>query len=62
MIAVFVRESPDLSLTELGKAVNREIAPLARAAQRIMDQAAGDARLRSLFEEIRSALQESQQV
>jgi REP element-mobilizing transposase RayT len=56
LIAVLVREAPDLSLTELGKAVNREIAPLARAAQRLMDQAAGDAHLMSLIEGIRSAL------
>lgn len=62
LIAVLVREAPDLSLTELGKAVNREIAPLARAAQRLMDQAAGDARLMSLIEEIRSVLPESPKV
>lgn len=60
LIAVLVREAPYLSLTELGNAVNREIAPLARAAQRLMEQAAGDARLRSLIEKIRSALPESQ--
>ena len=60
LIAVLVREAPDLSLTELGKAVHREIAPLARAAQRLTDRAAGDARLMSLIEETRSALLESQ--
>jgi putative transposase len=62
LAAVLVRESRDLSLTELGRAVNREIAPLARAAQLLTEQSAGDARLKSLIEETRSALLECQKV
>jgi DNA-binding transcriptional LysR family regulator len=59
---VFVRESRQLSLTELGKTVNREIAPLSRAAQSLIEQNAGDVRLKSLIEETRSALLECQNV
>jgi hypothetical protein len=58
LAAVFVRESRELSLTDLGKAVNREIASLSRAALLLMEQSADDARLKSLLEQTRSALLE----
>lgn len=62
LAAVFVRESRELSLMELGKMVNREIAPLSRAARLLIEQSAGDARLKSLIEETRSALLKCQKV
>jgi len=62
LAAVFVRESRELSLMELGKSVNREIASLSRAALLLIEQSAGDARLKSLLEETRSALLEHQKV
>jgi len=58
LAALFVRESRELSLTELGKAVNREIASLSRAAQLLKEQSAIDARLQPLIEQTRSALLE----
>jgi putative transposase len=62
LAALLVRESSELSLTELGKLVNRDIVPLGRAAQRLSDRAAGDRRLMSRIEDIRSDLLESQKV
>lgn len=62
LAAVFMPESRERSLTELGKTVNREIAPLSSAVQLFLEQSAGDARLKPLIEETRSALLECQKV
>ena len=62
MAALFVSESSDLTLTGLAKALHREIAPLARAAQRLAEKAKKDARMMSLIENTRSTLRESQKV
>jgi len=62
LTALLVRESSKLSLTELGKFVNRDIVPLGRAAQRLLDRAKSDPKLMSRIEEVRSGLLESQKV
>ena len=57
-----MRESSELSLTELGNGVNRQIVPLERAAQRLMERATDDARLMLRIDEIGNELLESQKV
>jgi chromosomal replication initiation ATPase DnaA len=62
LAALFVRESSEISLTELGKLVNRDIVPLRRVAQRLLNRAARGTRLMSRIEDVRSELLESQKV
>ncbi|ACM19400.1 transposase, Y1_Tnp domain-containing [Geotalea daltonii FRC-32] len=54
--AVLVQESPHLTLTELGKVLQRDITALGKAAQRLIRQA--DARLIKLLEELRGEMEE----
>jgi len=54
--ALLVRESPGLSLTDLGKVLNRDIAPLGRAGRRLQDLSQNDQRLNLLIGELRLKL------
>lgn len=58
--SLIVRESPQLSLTRLGKELERDIAPLGRAGQRVESRAREDKRLRELLEKVRNNLKEWQ--
>lgn len=54
--ALLVLESTDLRLTELGRMLNRDIAPLGRAGRRLLEDALKDERLSALIEELRQEL------
>ena len=54
--ALLVRESPRLCLTELGRILNRDIAPMGRAGQRMLEKAAEDTELRARIEAFRLEL------
>ena len=56
LAALLVRESPGLSLTELGKMLSRDIAPLGRAGQRLLEKALEDEELNTLINELRLEL------
>ena len=60
--ALLVRESQGISLTELGKMVNRDIAPLVRSAQRLLEEMAKDEALKTRIDELRQELLEWQKV
>jgi len=51
--SAIIQELPHLSLTRLGKTLNRDIAPLGRVGRRIENKAAEDERLRRLLETVR---------
>ena len=51
--ALLVRELPGLSLTELGRLLGRDIAPLGRAGRRLLDEAIEDKDLNALIGELR---------
>ncbi len=53
LAALLVQESSCLSLTELGKALKRDIAPLGRAGRRLLERAQQDPRLAELIENLR---------
>ena len=55
--AVIVQEAPHLTLTELGKVLQRDLTALGKAAQRLTRQAMNDARLTKLIEELRSEME-----
>jgi putative transposase len=54
--ALLVRESPWLCLTELGKILNRNIAPLGRAGRRLLEVALKDEGLNAKIDELRLEL------
>jgi hypothetical protein len=54
---MFVHESSHLSLTELGKFLNRNIAPLGRAAQLLAKRAATDSVLAERIGDVRRELE-----
>jgi hypothetical protein len=54
--AAIIKETPTLLLTELGMILNRDIAPLGRAGQRLLNNASNDSRLRNVFESLRKEL------
>ena len=56
--SLLVQERSHLSLTELGKALNRDISPLGRVGRRLLKEATRDDRLRELVEKIGEELQE----
>lgn len=58
--AVLVQEILGLSLTELGQRVNRDIAPLGRAARRLLQEAGENDRLKAQLRELRKELSEWQ--
>jgi len=58
--SAIVQGLPDLSLTELGKALNRDIAPLGRVGRRIENNAAEDERLRGMLQTVKKYLKEWQ--
>ena len=60
LAALLVRELPGLSLTELGKVLNRDIAPLGRAGQRLLVAALEDEGMNSRINELRLELSEWQ--
>lgn len=53
-----IQELPHLSLTQLGKELNRDIAPLGRVGRRVGSEAANDVRLRELLESVKKRLEE----
>ena len=55
-MAVIVVGTSHLSLTELGKLVNRDASALGKAAQRMLCQSQADARLTEAIEAIRGEL------
>ena len=56
--SLLVQERSHLSLTELGKALNRDISPLGRVGRRLLKETTRDDRLRELVDKIREELQE----
>jgi putative transposase len=60
MASLMVQEMPHLSLTELAKVLNRDIAPLGRVGRRLRDQAMKDVRVRRQVEKLRGELEEWQ--
>ena len=56
--SLLVQERSHLSLTELGKALNRDISPLGRVGRHLLKEATRDDRLRELVGKIREELQE----
>lgn len=54
--AVLVLESPQIQLVELGKLLNRDIAPLGRVGRRLMGAALDDENLRSRIDGLRDKL------
>ena len=56
--SLLVQDLPHLSLTELGRALNRDISPLGRVGRRLWREAAQDDRLRDLVEKVREELVE----
>jgi len=54
--ALLVSESPGLSLTELGKVLNRDIAPLGRAGRRLQDLSQNNQDMNLLINELRQML------
>jgi putative transposase len=62
LAALLVRESPGLSLTELGKMLYRDIAPLGRAGQRLLVAALEDEGLNSRINNLRLELSKWQKV
>lgn len=62
LTALFVQESSYLSLTELGKALKREISPPGRTGRRLLEQAHQNARLAELIEDLRSRFLKQQKV
>lgn len=54
--ALLVSESPKLSLTELGRILNRDIAPLGRAGRRMQEKTAEDAEVNAQIEAFRLEL------
>ncbi len=57
VVALLVQESPHHSLTELGKYLQRDLAALGKAAQRMNRRAISDRRLTAFLEEMRKELQ-----
>jgi hypothetical protein len=55
--AILVQESSHHTLTELGKALQRDLTALGKSAQRMTRQAMTDARLMKLIEELRTEIQ-----
>lgn len=51
--SLLVQERPHLSLTELGKTLNRDISPLGRAGRRLRMESAQGVRLRKVIEKVR---------
>lgn len=56
--SLLVQEQPHLSLTELGKALNRDISPLGRAGRRLQREAHHDGQLHTLLAKVRKGLSE----
>jgi putative transposase len=56
LAALLVRESSGLSLTELGIMLNRDIAPLGRAGQRLLEEALEDEELHKWISDLRLEL------
>jgi REP element-mobilizing transposase RayT len=56
LIALFVLEMPGLSLTELGRMLNRDIASLGRAGRRLLKQALENEEVNSRLNELRQEL------
>lgn len=54
--AVLVQEAHHLTLTELGKVLQRDLTALGKAAQRLTRQTMTDARLTKIIEELRSEM------
>ena len=54
--ALLVLESPGLSLTELGKMLNRDIAPLGRAGRRLLEAAQNDEELKTRIDNLQQSL------
>ena len=56
--SLLVQERPHLSLTELGRALSRDISPLGRVGRRLQREAAQDDRLQDLLKKVRKELRE----
>jgi len=56
--SLLVQERSHLSLTELGRALNRDISPLGRVGRRLQREASQDSRLRELMEKVGGELPE----
>jgi chromosomal replication initiation ATPase DnaA len=56
--SAIIKELPHLSLTELGRELNRDIAPLGRVGRRIESKAVEDERLRELLDKVKKQLRE----
>lgn len=56
--SLLVQERPHLSLTELGRALNRDISPLGRVGRRLQRELVQDGRLREVVERVREELRE----
>ena len=56
--SLLVQERSHLSLTELGRELNRDISPLGRVGRRLLKEATRDERLRELVEKVRGELPE----
>jgi len=56
--SLLVQERPHLSLTELGRALNRDTSPLGRVGRRLLKESTRDDRLGELVARIREELQE----
>lgn len=56
--SLLVQEQSHLSLTELGRALNRDISPLGRVGRHLQRETAQEGRLRELIEKVREELKE----
>ena len=56
--SLVVQGLPNLSLTQLGKELNRDISPLGRAGRRLGSVVVDDLRLRDLLENVKKRLRE----
>lgn len=57
VVVLLAQESKELSLTELGKMLNRDIAPLGRAGRRLLEETLKDEGLKARIDELRNVLQ-----
>ena len=57
VVVLLAQESKELSLTELGKMLNRDIAPLGRAGRRLLEETLKDEGLKTRIDELRNVLQ-----
>ena len=60
MASLIAQEMPHLSLTELAKKLNRDVAPVGRVGRRVRDRAIKDERVRRQVERLRREIEEWQ--